>query len=372
VNSRVLQVVLSLTPGGTERLVIELSKRLHSDHGMAVCCLDEPGAWASELTECGITVKALGRTPGFKPDLGRRLAAMAAREGADTLHCHHYSPFVYGAIASLWQPLRVIFTEHGRVHDGPPSRKRRFVNRLLRRVPAGVYAVSNDLKRYMTSEGFPAEQVHVIHNGIDTGPGTTDSHRVLARATLGLPADRIVVGAVGRLDPVKDLGTLLEAFACVVPSFPTAHLVLVGDGEERARLERLIASYGLSSRVALTGYRRDARALLRGFDVYVNSSVFEGVSLTILEAMAAGLPVVATHVGGTPEVIRADTTGMLVPRRNASALAGALQALLGDSNMRRAFGAAGRARVENHFSLGRMVDDYAAVYGDREVRACVA
>ena len=120
---RILQVVLSLNAGGTERLVLELVKRLHADMPMAVCCLDAAGLWGEQLRESGVAVDALNRRPGFHPLLGRHIARAAARHRADVIHCHHYSPFVYSALARLWRPnLRIVFTEHGRLSDAPPPR----------------------------------------------------------------------------------------------------------------------------------------------------------------------------------------------------------------------------------------------------------
>lgn len=371
-SSRVLQVVLSLAPGGTERLAIELSKRLHARHGMAVCCLDEIGAWASELMDLGIPVTALARGEGFRPDVGRRIAAIAREQDADVLHCHHYSPFVYGAVARAWRPLRLVFTEHGRSHDGPPSWKRRLANQIVGRVDASVHAVSQDLKRHMVAEGFAADRIHVVYNGVDVGPLPTPRQRESARAALGLALDQPVIGAVGRLDSVKDLPTLVAAFQIVLSSHPSAKLVLIGDGPERSRLEKAIMAEGLRDCVALAGYRADARALLAALDVYVNCSIFEGVSLTILEAMAAGVPVIATRVGGTPEVVQDGVTGRLVPARQPVVLAETLKAVLTDTARAHSIATCGRAQVEERFSLARMVRTYAAIYEGRVSQPCVA
>jgi hypothetical protein len=153
---RVLQVVLSLDPGGTERLVLELVRRLQRDIPMAVCCLERDGAWAADLRREGVTVTALGRETGFHPSLGRLVADLAGTHDATVLHCHHYSPFVYGCLARLWSPrLRIVFTEHGRLSDSGPSRKRRLANAVLARVPAAVFAVSNDLKDHPSPRGSP-------------------------------------------------------------------------------------------------------------------------------------------------------------------------------------------------------------------------
>src|SRR5688500_12278333 len=130
--TRVMHVVISLAPGGTERLVIEICRRLGPGFAATVCCLDNEGEWANELRTAGIEVVALHRRPGFRPSLGRQIADLAAERQIDVLHCHQYSPFVYGRIAKLWQPqMRLIYTEHGRLSDAPPSWKRQLVNPLL-------------------------------------------------------------------------------------------------------------------------------------------------------------------------------------------------------------------------------------------------
>jgi len=352
--------------------VIELARRLHGKCGMAVCCLDEPGAWAQELLDRGVVVRSLGRRPGFVPTLGRQIAAIAREQRATVLHCHHYSPFVYGTLARWWQPLQMVFTEHGRADDGPPSRKRQMANQVFARVPARIYAVSQDLRRHMIAEGFPAGRVDVIYNGVDVGAPPSAHRDAGKKAMLGLAPTDLVVGAVGRLDPVKDLPTLLAAFRQLTTSLPNARLVLLGDGPERHRVVRLIDELKLTDVVTLTGYRRDVRDLLPALDVYVNTSVFEGVSLTILEAMAAGLPVVATHVGGTPEVVVDGSTGLLVPPRDPAGVAGAIHELLCDARKRAELGRAGRSRLEQRFSIDRMVSEYESAYSGREVSACVA
>ena len=358
---RVLQVALSLNPGGTERLIVEMVKRLKSEIPMAVCCLDEEGTWADELKEQDVIVTALHRAAGFRPSLGRGLARVAARHRATIIHCHHYSPFVYGCIACIWRPrCRVIFTEHGRLDDAPPSIKRKIVNRLLRQVPRRVFAVSRDLGRHMIAEGFSGAGVDVIYNGIDVGPLPAHCERTAVRSALGLDENVLVVGTVARLDPVKDLGTLIRGVAALVPEMPIA-LLVIGDGSEKHDLQELAATLGVSSHVHFLGHRSDARSLLAGCDVFANTSISEGISLTILEAMAAGLPIVATEVGGTPEIL--DTTcGLLVPARDAGRVTEALRALAVAPAARHLLGAAARQRVEARFTLDRMVREYRDAY----------
>jgi glycosyltransferase involved in cell wall biosynthesis len=363
---RVLQVVLSLHPGGTERLVLELARRLRGRVDTAICCLDEAGTWGEAIAAEGVSVTALGRQPGFHPRLGVRVANVASRHRADVVHCHHYSPFVY---ASVWRLLyggrRLIFTEHGRLADAPPSRKRRAANTLLAKVPDRVFTVSEDLRRHLVREGFPPGRVGVIYNGIDVLPPAGAEARARARAAFGFTPEECVLVTVARLDPVKDLGTLIDAAARVRRAVPRVRVLVVGEGDERRRLEELTAARDLRDRVVFAGHRDDARALLAGADIFVNSSTFEGVSLTILEAMAASLPVVATAVGGTPEVVTGEA-GMLVPARDGAALAAAIEQLASDPRRRETLGAGGRRRVEETFTLDRMVNDYDDLYrGER-------
>ncbi len=328
---RVMQVVLSLSPGGTERLVIDICRRLGNGFDVSVCCLDDEGAWASELRDRDIEVIALNRRPGFRPGIGREIAHLAKQRGVDVLHCHQYSPFVYGRIAKYWLPrLKLVYTEHGRLSDAPPTWKRQLVNPVLGRFDGPIVAVSDELRRFMIDSRFPRERVAVIHNGIDAATLPTPGDRHRARALLGLKDEALVAVSVARLDPVKDFPCLLDAFALVRQVVPHAHLLIVGDGPERAALEARAAQPDLAGSVEFLGLRPDVRAVLPAADLYVNSSISEGVSITILEAMAAGVPVVATAAGGTPEVLADGNAGVLVPVRDPVRLAQAIIALAAD------------------------------------------
>jgi L-malate glycosyltransferase len=257
--------------------------------------------------------------------------------------------------------VRVIFTEHGRLGDDGPSPTRRLANVFLGRTPQAVFAVSEDLKRHIVEEGFPRRAVGVIYNGIEPGAVPSVDARRAVRQRLGAPEHEVVVGTVARLDPVKDLGSLMRAAAAAIEAGLNARLVIVGDGAERDALMRLASELALNERVVFLGQRDDAREWLAGFDIYVNSSVSEGISLTILEAMAAGLPVIATAVGGTPEVVDR-TCGRLVPARTTEALSRSIVELGRATALRHSLGVAGRRRVETTFTLDRMVGQYLDVY----------
>jgi glycosyltransferase involved in cell wall biosynthesis len=341
---------------------MELVRRLRGDIPMAVCCLDEEGTWARDLQAEGTVVTALGRGVGFTPGLGRRVAAAAASHGATVLHCHHYSPFVYAALARLWRPLghRVIYTEHGRLSDAPPSRKRWLANGVLRAAPRGVFTVSRELRDHLVDEGFAARAVDVIYNGIAVGPLPDTGARQRVRDELGVADDTLVLSTIARLDAVKDLGVLLRAAGRLLPQLPL-RIVIVGDGPERRNLEDVAAECGITAHVRFLGHREDARRWLAGSDIFVNTSISEGISLTILEAMAAGLPVIATAVGGTPEIVN-DDCGRLVPAREPAALAAAILELANAGSRRHELGQAARRRAETLFTIERMVAEYRAVY----------
>jgi glycosyltransferase involved in cell wall biosynthesis len=359
----VMHVVLSLSPGGTERLVIELCTRLWPAVQPVVCCLDGPGDWSRELTEQGIPVHALERTPGFHPSLGWHIARLARRYGASVLHCHHYSPFVYGVLASrLMRDVGVVLTEHGRLSNDEPSPKRRLANVILGRGPGRLFAVSADLKRHMVAEGFPERRVGVIHNGIELGVRPSVADRERARRNLGWSAHEFVCGTVGRLDPVKHLSMLIDAHAALRASCPNLRLAIVGGGPERSALEELAHRHDIGNFVTFLGHRDDVRQLLPAFDAYVNCSLHEGISLTILEAMAATLPVIATRVGGNPEIVVEGETGMLISSRATDALVSALAGLMRDRERCRQMGEAGRQRIEHYFDIRRMVGDYRREY----------
>jgi glycosyltransferase involved in cell wall biosynthesis len=363
----ILQLVLDLGPGGTQRLAIEIVKRLSSGFRMVVCCLDEAGEWASELTDHGVPVVPLHRRSGFHPSIGARIARLAAEHRVTVIHAHHYSPFVYGRIAALLnRRLSLLFTEHGRLSDAPPAIKRKIANSVLGLSSAPVFAVSAALRTHMVAQGFPAARVGVIHNGIEPGLEPTETERRAARDLLGAQDDDFIVGTAARLDTVKDLPTLVEAIARARLRVRSLKLVIIGDGDERAAVDAAVRERQLQDAVSVIGYRSDVRRLLPGLDLYVNSSISEGISLTILEAMAAAVPVVATRVGGTPEVVIHGATGLLVDPRSPDAMADAIVGLVQAPERRHAFATAGRARIEACFTLDRMVADYAREYARLE------
>ena len=251
--------------------------------------------------------------------------------------------------------------------DAPPTPKRRLITPWLAYLASEMYAVSGDLRRYLAAAGFPGERLGVITNGINIGtaPGAAARDRAKRLLETAGGNGRTIVAAIGRLDEVKDLTVLLDAFSSLERR--DTRLLIIGDGPDAGRLRAHAAGLHLGSRLEFLGYRADVVDLLPGIDVLVNTSIIEGISLTILEAMAACVPVIATAVGGTPEVVVDGVTGLLVASRSPTAVAAALEPLLQSPDRREQMGRAGRARVEALFTFQGMAERYFAVY-DRLVR----
>ncbi|MEZ5320110.1 MAG: glycosyltransferase, partial [Vicinamibacterales bacterium] len=211
-------------------------------------------------------------------------------------------------------------------------------------------------------DGFVGRPIEVIENGIDPERYEPAGDRDALRARLGLAASRRYVAAIARFHPVKDHAMLLRAFARVAAERADADLLLVGDGPLRPALEAQVASLGLERRVRFLGVRHDVPDLLAASDVFVLSSVSEAASITLLEAMATGLPVVVTEVGGNPEIVRQGVDGRLTPRGDAEAFSAALTAVLADPAGAREMGRNGAARVREVYRLDRTIARYDALY----------
>jgi len=287
------------------------------------------------------------------------------------VHGHNWGGLVDTVLAAKLTRLKaVLHTQHGMDYgftDAPDhlrSRLRTLAKTIACRGISRIATVSEEVAQMVTREwGMPAARVSVVHNGVRVPP-LDQGHEMRAhwRRELSIGDDEVLIGTVATFRPVKDLHTLLEATACVVKVKPEARLVLFGDGPLRADLTATIERLGLGSVVRLPGWRRDATQLLPAMDVFVLSSVSEGISLALLEAMAAGVPVVATRVGGNVEVLNDPCTGLLVPPRSPADLADAILRLIDDPVQRRQLSAGGRRRVEAAFSLKRMVNEYERLY----------
>jgi L-malate glycosyltransferase len=320
---------------GAEVLAAGLCRKLNGLFRCVLLCLDDRGPLAEQLMREGVAVEHLHRRPGRDLALARRLRDACTRHRIDLLHAHQYTPFFYAACSRT--PLAglrkcrtpILFTEHGRHYPDIRKPRRVLANKLLLRRGDRVTAVAEFVRQALVrNEAIPAHRIDVVHNGIDPGAYThtsqadRDAARQRIRAELNLAADQPVLLQVARFHPVKDHATAVRAFAQVHAAHPDAVLLLAGDGERRQAIQQLAGELRVANGVRFLGVRRDVRDLMAAADVFVLSSLSEGLSVTLLEAMAAGLPIAATDVGGNGEVIEHSITGLLSPRGDAGQLAG--------------------------------------------------
>ena len=269
------------------------------------------------------------RVRAFRFSILLKLMKILKEHKIDIIHCHAHKSTVYGTIAAIFAHTRVVMAH---VHGLNRSRnfRRKLVNFLLFRKVNRIIAVANSVKKDVLKSNWflSAKKLSVLENSIDYKrfADVTVSKKD-AKQMLGVPANAFVFGTTGRLAPTKGLSYLIEAFAKLKAQMPSAHLVLIGDGWLKPELEKEGGRMQCKDSIHFLGYRINIEALVKGIDVFVLSSIAEGMPRAILEAMAAGVPCVATKVGGIPEIINDENTGLLVPPKDSTALAQAMISL---------------------------------------------
>jgi sugar transferase (PEP-CTERM/EpsH1 system associated) len=355
---RVMHVVYTLRTGGMEMGVVKLVNGLDPSRVQSSICSTTPAGEIKALVNPQVPVFELARRAGNDVKVVRDMYRLFRRERPHIVHTHAWGTLLEGLVAARAARVPVVIHgEHGTLQLRPHQR---WLQRLGWASADRVLSVSSRLAERMAHEtGFPPRRITTIRNGVSLGkfqPASRDG----ARRLLQLPEQRLVVGTVGRLVPVKDQASLVEAVAGLERSGLGVTLAIAGDGPERAALEARARQLGVDLR--LLGYRPDVEQVLAALDVFVLSSVSEGLSNTILEAMASGRPVVATRVGGAEEMIEDGVTGVLVPASDPAALSAALRRVLTSADAGAAMGAAARARVEAEFTLDGMMQRYDALY----------
>jgi sugar transferase (PEP-CTERM/EpsH1 system associated) len=362
-RTHVAQVVRSLDTGGQEVMVARLVERLDPAHFRSTVISLQGGGWlADQLASRGMSVLCLNAPEAWSPATIGRVAEILRRERVDVVHCHNRKAVLYGGLATFLAPhSRLVYTKHGASHwDGGPTA---LLGRLVMRRSRAIVAVSQDIERGVLDGNWAdRNRLHTVLNGVDLTQFHARTDRASVRQAVGIPPQARVVGTVARLSPEKDQASLLAAFAKVAPAMPEARLVLVGGGPLRAALEAQARELRITERTHFLGERQDVAELLGAMDVFCLPSLTEGTSLTLLEAMATGLPVVATSVGGTPEVVAAGASGLLVEPGRPDLLADALQQVLHSESLAARFGEAGREIVRARYSMQSMVERYAGIY----------
>lgn len=368
----ILELVASSRGGGAVH-VRDLIRVVDSSRFTPAVAMAEDGGHvtAADFTDYGVPFHQLdiASGPSLTPLL--KLRRLLRRESFDILHCHGARAAFYGrAVAGLLgggRP-RVVYTIHGFAapHYGFPRRTILMgMEHILSLVTDAVICVSEAERNSFVAAGFgPPERLHLVRCGIDVARfRDVVVQRAEQRAALGVPVDGRLVTTICRLYRPRDFETLLHSFAVVREGIRDVHLLIVGDGPYRPRIESLISELSLVPHVTLAGFRPDIPHILAVSDIFVLATdLWEGLPITILEAMASGLPVVASDVGGIPEEIIHQQTGIVVPPRNPPVLSRSLLELLSDGQRARRMGERGRKRVDEYFTLERMGRETAEVY----------
>jgi glycosyltransferase involved in cell wall biosynthesis len=358
----VLELLVSSQLGGGPAHVEDVIRRLDPGEFAVTVGVPAGGPFLERFRAAGAEVVEVA-ADRLSPRTLARVTRLVRDRGASVVHSHGKGAGLYGRLAARRAGAAAVHTFHGLHYAGyPPGARAAYLameRALVRRSHTVIHVSASQAEAARPLGLAPADCARVIVNGIDAArveAGLLARER--ARAELGVPPSGAVLGTVARFDPVKGLEILLEA----VTRLPGAALVLIGDGPEAGALRARARRLGIQARVVFAGARPDASRWFAALDAYVSASRGEGLPLALVEAMAAGLPVVASRVAGHTDTVEHGKTGTLVPVDDAAALAGAAAAFLADPPSARAAGAAGRARARSEFAADRMAAEVAEVY----------
>lgn len=372
-QARIGFVVHTFEMGGIERSVARLANGLNRERFLPVIfCLNRNGEAAQWITADDVKIVELHKRTGNDWRVVGRLARALRSERIDVVHSHNWGTLVETVLARRWAGVpRHVHAERGTLFG---SVKLSGWQRHLR-VPAARWALlqadqlltnaQSISARLQTTFGLRANQIEVIPNGVDLPGGAPPAGaRQEIRSRLGIGPQSVVIGSVGRLVDVKDFGTLVSAVAKLAAAGQDVHLVLVGDGPRQEQLAQQAAQAGISARLHLPGQQEDVGRWLSALDIYVNSSVSEGMSQSIVEALAAGLPLAVTDVGdnGLLAGRGGEPNGLVVPPSDPAAMAQALQTLVENESLRRQFGASALETHARQYSVAGMMARYHGLY----------
>lgn len=363
-SETVLHVIDTGGPGGAETVFSNLVTGLNQ-HGWSSVAVVPVRNWLwGELESLGVTPILLPPRGSFDLHYLRGLARIAKQQRAALVQTHLFSSAVYGTLAARLNGLPVVCTHHGTTDIATSGSYRQLKYRIVRRRQNSHVFVSHDLRRrFADAQVIVDGKARVIHNGIDCEVFRPLRDEAM-RAELNVGKDDVLVGAVGNLRTPKDYPTFVRAAADLTGRSARYRFIIAGAADDplRGQLLRMIGELGLSDRFQLIGFRPDVQRVMNALDVYALSSSTEGFSLTTVQAMACGVPVVSTRCGGPEEIVVDGKCGMLVPTGSARALADGIHAIAGDAARRGAFASEGRHRVLSEFSIGAMISRYASLY----------
>ena len=362
---KLLQMPANFHIGGTERQVVNLALGIDSSRfDLHLACLRNSGELLEELEPLHIPRSEFRIGPFYSPATfwqGIRLSSYIRRHAIQIVHSYGFYSNVFAVPAARLARTSIVVASIRDTGD-VLTPLQRWVQRLVCRLADCVLVNAEAIRERLIEQGYDPTRIVVIRNGITLARFGKSQKGSALRRELGLPPSAELVVVFSRLNQMKGIPYFLEAATALAGSFPDARFLIVGDGDNRKELEQHACRMGLGSRAVFTGFRNDVPDLLSEAAVSVLPSLSEGLSNALLESMAAGVPVVATRVGGNPEVIEHGVTGFLVPPRDSASLAEAIRRLLDDKDLAASFGQAGMQRVARLFSIERSVRETEYLY----------
>lgn len=356
----IVHFIYQFSTGGLENGLVNIINHLSpSEFRHIVVCLTTQTEFSNRLKGRNVEVIALDLKPGPLYRYYGRIWKLLKRLRADIVHTRNLTSIELQLLAFLARVPYRIHSEHGRglADLKGDNFKHQFLRKMMSPFIHQYVSLSKEIKQYLIQKvAINSKKVKQIYNGVNL-----DFFSSVNSAVKG-NHDKIRIITVGRMEAVKDPLTSLEAIVGLIPTFPNIEFIVVGSGSMIPVIEAAAQKCGIRNQVICLGEREDINSLLTSSDIFVQSSLVEGVSNTILEAMASGLPVVATDVGGNSELVEERVTGLLVPPRDVTQLRQALQYYCEDADRRREHGVNGRLRVERHFSLKKMIEQYDKLY----------
>ncbi|WP_319525809.1 glycosyltransferase [uncultured Desulfosarcina sp.] len=365
----ILHLVYKLTYGGAERILVNIVNRSNRRFRHVICSLANPDVFAETL-QSQAQVVSLNKREGNDPRIPWKIASLCREHDIDLIHSISWSTYIDGYLGGLMRGFRrprFIFAFHGKtISDllGIPHR-RIWAQRLLALGCDAIVAPSQQmLVDYSATFGVAQKKISLLYNGVDEKEYRPRIRTEDSRAEFGFTEDDIVIGCVARLDPVKNLPSLIRSFARVNEAVPKSRLMIVGGGDQYDQLHELVSLLNLHDSIVLTRMRADSANCMRAMDIYILPSLYEGFSVTILEAMATAMPVLAGRVGGTPELVEDGVNGYLfeIDDTQEERMAALMIRLCEDAVSRQKMGRRGRERVLEKFTISGMVREYERLF----------
>jgi glycosyltransferase involved in cell wall biosynthesis len=362
----ILHVISKLPVGGVENLLLTVLQ--NSDRHKffpVVCSLSDKGEIGKEIEELGVEVFCLHKLKHrFDWTIVKNIYNLIKQKNINVVFSYQYHANLYGRLAARLAHVPCIIASVHNVYTIDRKIHRRIINKYLGRFTDKIVAVSKTVKdEILRYDGVSDSKVEIIYNGIDINR-FLDMNRNSTRNKLGIALDTPVIGTVGRLTFQKGQRYLLEAVHQVKEKFPQIVLLMVGDGPMKDELRDYAKTLNVHDTVIFTGTRRDIPSLLAAMDIFVLSSLWEGLSISLIEAMAAGKPVIATDIPPFREVVNTEKIGILIPPKHSEAIADAIELLLRNKNLAESLGMAARERAFSAFNIETTIRRYTNIFED--------